>query len=65
MMMAVPVKTGGTFQPGIPEPLFQTQIGNQFVRYALLRDGQRFLIPTPVGPTASSPATVVLNWRPQ
>ena len=37
-------------------------INNEFVRYAVSSDGQRFLIPTPVREAASSPLTVVLNW---
>jgi dipeptidyl aminopeptidase/acylaminoacyl peptidase len=61
-MMAVQVQAGATFQSGIPEPLFDTRITNEFVRYAVSPDGQRFFIPTPLGETVGSPATVVLNW---
>jgi Tol biopolymer transport system component len=61
-MMAVKVNAGATFQVGIPESLFDTRITNPFARYAVSRDGQRFLIPSPLGETTSSPATVVLNW---
>jgi Tol biopolymer transport system component len=61
-MTAVEVKIGATFQVGNPEPLFDTHITNALVRYAVTRDGQRFLIPTPMGEAGSTPATVVINW---
>ena len=60
-MMAVSVDAGSTFTAGAPSALFQTPPG------ALLgdvsADGTRFLLVTPVGPSASTPFTVVLNWR--
>src|SRR5205807_2642863 len=61
-MAAVEVKTGGDFQAGIPQPLFEARESDFVGRYAVTRDGQRFLIPTPVGGTNSTPATVVINW---
>src|SRR5207247_1458230 len=48
-MMAVEVKTGVTFQAGSPQPLFETHIDTPQTRYAVTRDGQRFLLPAPVG----------------
>jgi Tol biopolymer transport system component len=61
-MMAVEVETGAAFQAGIPRPLFETQITGSSTRYAVTRDGQRFLIPTLTGEAGSTPATVVINW---
>ena len=61
-MMAVPVKTDPTFEPGIGVPLFETRVTG-FFPYDVSADG-RFLMnavaetDTPV----SSPITVVLNW---
>ena len=60
---AVEVKTGGDFQAGIPQPLFETNsVADFFGRYAVARDGQRFLMSTPVGAAGPTPATVVINW---
>ncbi len=61
-MMAVEVKTGATFQAGNPQPLFETRVTNTAVRYSVTHDGQRFLIPTPLGKIGPAPATVVINW---
>jgi eukaryotic-like serine/threonine-protein kinase len=61
-MMAVPVKTSGGFEPGIPAELFAVQaIG--YIPYDVAPDG-RFLINTPPeGPGAeSAKITVLLNW---
>jgi Tol biopolymer transport system component len=66
-MMAVPVTTGAKFDAGVPVPLFQVtprqQISSrdQFV-YDVTRDGQRFLILTPLKNAESQPMSVVLNW---
>jgi hypothetical protein len=62
-MMAVEVKTGTAFRAGLPQPLFETHITSATVRIAVTRDGQRFLIPTPIGETSPTPATVVINWK--
>jgi len=43
-----------------PAPLFQTPPGTIVGNMAA--DGKRFLLVTPVGPSASAPLTVVLNW---
>ncbi len=65
-MMAVEVSTdSANFQAGIPKPLFQAQLIPGFFfrnRYVVSADGQRFLMLTPTGETASAPLTVVLNW---
>jgi eukaryotic-like serine/threonine-protein kinase len=61
-MMAVELKRSGTLQVDVPHPLFDTHITNSLVRFAVTRDGQRFLIPTPISEASATPATVVLNW---
>lgn len=67
-MMAAPVTTGTNFDSGAPIALFQTSprppvsLNDIFV-YDVSRDGQRFLINTPVKqPETTAPMTVVLNW---
>lgn len=63
-LMAVEIKTGGTFEPGIPKPLFdfsalRAAFGNN---YAVAADGQRFLFAIRGAETTPSSLTVVLNW---
>jgi Tol biopolymer transport system component/tRNA A-37 threonylcarbamoyl transferase component Bud32 len=66
-MMAAPVTSGANFDAGSPVALFQTtprqpvSFTDQFV-YDVSRDGQRFLINTPVKQAESAPMSVVLNW---
>lgn len=62
-MMAVPVKIGSTFEPGVAVALFDTNVTG-FFPYDVSGDG-RFLLNTiseAASPTAS-PVTVVLNWK--
>jgi Tol biopolymer transport system component len=61
-LMAVPVKIGPAFEPGVAIPLFETNVTG-VIPYDVSADG-RFLINTisEAGPTAS-PVTVVLNWQ--
>ena len=59
-MMAVDVKSGQVFDVGAPTALFQTPPGA--IVGDVTPDGKRFLLVTPVGPSASAPFTVVLNW---
>jgi hypothetical protein len=60
-MMAVEVSPGEDFRVvGTPTPLFQTPAGA--IVGDVTADGKRFLLVTPVGPSASVPFTVVLNW---
>jgi len=59
-MMAVEVIAGQEFHAGTPTPLFQAPPG--VVVGDVTADGKRFLLVTPVGPSASVPFTVVLNW---
>jgi WD40 repeat protein len=62
-MMAVPVKLGPPFEPGVAVPLFETKVVG-FIPYDVSPDG-RFLLYTPseVEEPASSPVTIVLNWQ--
>jgi eukaryotic-like serine/threonine-protein kinase len=59
-MMAVEVIAQQEFTGGTPTPLFQTPPGA--IVGDVTADGKRFLLVTPVGPSASVPFTVVLNW---
>jgi hypothetical protein len=59
-MMAVEVSPGEDFRVGATTPLFQAPSGA--IVGDVTADGQRFLLVTPVGPSASVPFTVVLNW---
>jgi len=59
-MMAVQVTTGQEFRAATPTPLFQTPAGAMVGD--VTADGERFLLVTPVGSSASAPFTVVLNW---
>ena len=65
-LMAVPIAASGRFQPGLPKPLFQTQVPvgvNPYAsNYAVVRDGSRFIVNTLAGDSGPSPITVVLNW---
>ena len=59
-MMAVEVMAAQDFQVGPPTPVFQAPPGA--IVGDVAADGRRFLLVTPVGPSASVPFTVVLNW---
>ncbi|MCA1652431.1 MAG: protein kinase, partial [Acidobacteria bacterium] len=59
-MMAVDVNAGQEFSVGTPAALFQTP--PRTVVGDVTADGKRFLLVTPVAPSASVPFTVVLNW---
>jgi Tol biopolymer transport system component len=71
-LMAVDVRsTGSAFEAGTPRALFDSGFvglgegGRPYTTYAVLADGQRFLIPRPVASVtqdASPPIAVVLNW---
>jgi serine/threonine protein kinase len=66
-VMAVPVTTGANFDSGTAVALFQATprqpipIYDLFV-YDVSRDGQRFLIITPVKEAETAPMSVILNW---
>ena len=65
-LMAVAVKTeGGSFEARTPAPLFDPVLpaDARRSRYAATRDGQRFLVNTPVAPQqAGEPVHVLVNW---
>jgi Tol biopolymer transport system component len=62
-MMAVPVKPGPPFEPGVAVPLFDTNVAGT-LSYDVTADG-RFLVNTISGQdsVASPPITVVMNWQ--
>ena len=59
-MMAVTADPERDFPVGTPTALFQTPSGT--IVGDVTPDGKRFLLIAPVGPSASVPFTVVLNW---
>ena len=63
MMMAVSVRIGPSFEPGVAVPLFAAKVVG-FFPYDVSADG-RFLLYTPseAEAPASSPVTIVLNWQ--
>jgi Tol biopolymer transport system component len=64
-LVAVGVKAGSSFEPGVRKVLFQTRVSglvNARNHYAVTKDGQRFLINTQVQDAASQPYNVMLNW---
>jgi len=66
-LMAVPVKSGASFEAGAPQPLFELDplsapiVG--FFAYQPTADGQRFLVLSRVGGATAPPITVELNWQ--
>jgi len=62
LMAAAVNGRGGSFEVGVVKPLFETRAGPAGYRYDVSADGQRFLINTLPGQTASAPITVILNW---
>jgi serine/threonine protein kinase len=71
MLMQVSVTaTGGTFQPGVPKPLFRAAIlggtgaaPGMAWRWDISPDGKRFLMDTALEESTATPVTVVLNWQ--
>ncbi|HVP38087.1 MAG TPA: protein kinase [Candidatus Saccharimonadales bacterium] len=64
-ILAVDVHAGTTFEVGVPKPLFKTVIApSPFLgfRWAVSRDGQRFLVSTPPGGSSAGRLVVVTNW---
>ena len=64
-LMAVEVNgSSGTFEAGIPKPLFDVRIGNAagVSDYEVAGDGQRFLVNTLFEQNERPPVTVVMNW---
>jgi eukaryotic-like serine/threonine-protein kinase len=62
-MMAVPVTTGASFEPGVAVPLFEANVTG-FFSYDVSGDG-RFLLHTrsETAKPEQSPIVVLLNWR--
>jgi eukaryotic-like serine/threonine-protein kinase len=63
-MMAAPVQTDGSFSAGVPQPLFTATVqpGPRRNKFIVTRDGQKFLLLSPVGREQVAPMTVVLHW---
>ena len=63
-VMSVPVETGATFTAGVPQALFDAhfQPGQRRNTFLATRDGQKFLILSPLGKDRITPVTVVVNW---
>ena len=65
-LMAVAVRTAGTFERGAVTPLFDTGMQPYWAaarnHYDVSRDGQRLIFMSPVDDIRSSPFTVVVNW---
>jgi eukaryotic-like serine/threonine-protein kinase len=64
-MMAVPLKTDGSFEVGNPVALFDTRVllpETPLQHYAVTHDGQRFLVLSPVGEETPASTAVVVNW---
>ena len=68
-LMAAPIRSGETLEPGVPVPLFQTPIpapsaggtGNAS-DYAVNPDGTKFLFVLPETQSTAIPITVIQNW---
>jgi eukaryotic-like serine/threonine-protein kinase len=58
---AVELNTTGTFQAGVPRPLFKVPVG--LVNWDVTPDGKRFLLAAPSATGARPFFTVVLNWQ--
>jgi eukaryotic-like serine/threonine-protein kinase len=66
-IMAVPVKTGASFDPGVPVALFQTTpretvATSELFIYDVDPTGQKFLVNALVNGSNVQPMTVVLHW---
>jgi Tol biopolymer transport system component len=73
-MIAAPVKLssdGQSLERGTPAALFPVRISGGPARagyrqqYAVSADGQRFLVNLEAGEAATSPITLIYNWKPQ
>ena len=64
-IMAVPIRGGRSFEAGLPQAVFSTNLWQATFNqvYAVTRDGQRFLVNATSQKSSSAvPLTVVLNW---
>ncbi len=63
-MMAVPIDLTTRFDVGVPKAVFASRAPGPNPRFAVTRDGQRFLmIARPQDATTGEALTVILNWR--
>ena len=62
--MAVEIKAGSTFEPGVPNPLFDVSAARALPNapYQVAADGRRFLFLSGRLDTSPSSLAVVLNW---
>jgi hypothetical protein len=61
-LMAVRVKAGSTFEPGIPVALFDTHDASIDSNYDVSADGQRFLISRLIDAGEPRPVNICTNW---
>jgi hypothetical protein len=63
-LSAAEVNVAETFRPGNPQALFETRIEVTFFeRFAVAKDGKRFLVPVPVADAETPrPLTLIQNW---
>jgi eukaryotic-like serine/threonine-protein kinase len=72
-LMTVPIRTTRTDSPvelGAPQTLFQTNVGTTAPntnrhQFAVSPDGESFVLNSVPEPSATSPLTVVVNWKPR
>ena len=63
-ILAVPVKTGSSFEAGVPKVLFDLdQPQPRLNNFDVTADGQRFIMPIPTEDNANPPIIVVTNWQ--
>lgn len=63
-LVSVTIDSGPAFVPGTPQTLFDARVAQTlWWDYVVSADGRRFVIKQAVAEGASSPMTVVLNWR--
>jgi len=64
-MMAVDIAPGPRIESGTPRVLFDTHLAVDATRdqYAVMPDGQRFLLLKPVTGAAPEPITIDINWQ--
>ena len=63
-IVEVPVTTGAAFTAGLAHPLFDARLlpGPRRNAWQATRDGQRFLLLSPLEGARTAPMTMVLNW---
>jgi len=63
-LMAVEIKAGGTFEPGVPKTLFEVVTARAIATtpFDVSTNGQRFLFMSGQVDQNLSSLTVVLNW---